>query len=285
MRIIRGRNAVVTGAASGIGRAIARALATEGANLFLMDRDHVGLAQTAQEIGARGVRVEVAVCDLATPAEVTQALSRLRQMWSDVHILVNCAGIISFGAFHLTEDDVWRRMLAVNLLAPMQIVHELLATLLRVDEAHIVNVCSFVGLVPARKVPVYQTSKHGLVGFTLALRYEYYSEKFGVTAVCPGFVCTPMLQNVPGPEAHKAPAGVPEALTTTAEAVAARTLDAIRRNEGIVAITPLARWAWWLWRFSPRFVDWFLRQGCRHIGHFRIFAPVKAAELPPPRAS
>jgi short-subunit dehydrogenase len=278
MRVIRGRRAVVTGAASGIGRAIALALAAEGAHVFLLDRDAEPLTEVAQDIRASGVEAEVTACDLAVPAEITEAMARVRAVWSDLHIVVNCAGVMPFGAFHLMSDEAWRHTLAVNLLAPMQVVRELLETLQRVDEAHIVNVCSFVGLVPARKVPVYQTSKHGLVGFTLGLRYEYYGETFGVTALCPGFVRTPMLQHITGPEAHNVPvAGVPNILSTTAEAVAAKTIAAIRRNKGIVTITPFARVAWWLWRLSPGFVDWFLREGCHRVGRMKLLAPRKPA--------
>lgn len=273
MRVMRGRRAVVTGAASGIGRAIALALAAEGAHLFLIDQDSDRLASVAQEIGGQGVEVNIAVCDLAVPAEVEKAIGQIRAAWNETHIVVNCAGIIYFGAFHLTEEELWRRTMAVNLLAPMQILHGLLDVLLRVDEAHIINVCSLLGIVPGRKLPVYQTSKHGLVGFTLGLRYEYYRENFGVTALCPGFVRTPMLRNLQGPEVHKAPAEVPISFTITAEAVAAAAIVAIRRNKGIVTVGPFARVAWWLWRFSPRLLDWFLREGCHRIGHLKVFAP------------
>jgi len=273
MRVIRGRRALVTGAASGIGKAIARSLAAEGAHLFLIDRDAERMAAAVQEIGQPGVEIHVAVCDLAVAAEVTKAIGQMRAVWSEVHIVVNSAGLVSFGAFHLAAEDDWRRIVAVNLFAPMQIVHELLATLLCADEAHVLNVCSLFGLVPARKVPVYQTSKYGLVGFTLGLRYEYFSEKFGVTALCPGFVRTPFLENVPGPEADKVPAGVPVWLSTSAEKVAAKAIVAIRRNKGVVVVTPFARLAWWLWRFSPRFFDWLLREGYHWIENIKLLAP------------
>jgi 3-oxoacyl-[acyl-carrier protein] reductase len=263
MRTIRGRRAIVTGAASGIGRAIALALAAEGADLFLIDRDHDQLAAVAREAGSHGVAVTIAICDLAVPAEITSTIGRVRATWDGVNILANCAGILRYGPFHLTTAEDWRQIMAVNLLAPMQIVHELLPSLLAADEAHILNVCSFVGLVPWKKAPVYQASKYGLVGFTLALRNDYHRDHFGVTALCPGFVRTPMLANVKDPEGHRPAPAPPAFLSTTPEAVAAAAVAAIRHNRGLVVVTPFARLAWWMTRLCPSVVDWLNREGWR----------------------
>lgn len=263
MRTIRGRKAIVTGAASGIGRAVALALAAEGADLYLIDRDETGLASVAREAADRGVAVLSATCDLSIPAHVSAAVSRLLARWNTVHVVVNCAGIACYGPFHLTTEDAWRKTIAVNLLAPMQIIHELLPTLLAAEQAHILNVCSFMGLVPTRRVPAYQSSKFGLVGFTLALRNDYHCDDFGVTALCPGFVRTPMLDHVRDPETHKPPPRPPAFMSTTPEAVAAAAIAAIRRNRGLVVVPFTARLAWWLTRLCPALAGWVGRQGWR----------------------
>jgi short-subunit dehydrogenase len=265
MRTIRSRRAVVTGAASGIGRAIALALAAEGADLFLIDRNADELQAIAQEVANRGVTAIIAVCDLALPAEITRAIGELRARWNGVNILVNCAGVGHFGPYHLTPEEIWRRTVAVNLLAPMQIIHELLPTLFGADEAHILNVCSFMGLVPWKKVAAYQASKYGLVGFTLALRSDYCRHNFGVTALCPGFVRTAML-DVQDPEPHRQAPSPPAILSTTPDAVATAAVAAIRRNRGLVLVTPFARMAWWATRLSPSFVDWLNRESWRRRG-------------------
>jgi 3-oxoacyl-[acyl-carrier protein] reductase len=266
MRIIRGRKAIVTGAASGIGRAIALALAAEGADLFLIDRDADALAEVAREVANRPGAAAIAICDLADPADITIALGRMRALWSELNIVVNCAGVACYGLFGETGEEAWRRTMAVNLTAPMQIVHEVLDMLLRAEEAHILNVCSFLGLVPARRVPVYQASKHGLVGFTLGLRADYQRDDFGVTALCPGFVRTPLLDNLTDPQPQRSPPAPPAYLSTTPEAVATAAIAAIRKNRGLVVLTPLAKAAWWLARLSPAFVDWGLREGWRRRG-------------------
>ena len=266
LRIIRGRKAVITGAASGIGKALALALAVAGADLFLIDRDADGMKSVAREASSHGIKVVIAVCDLTIPEDITATINRVLATWDCVHILANCAGVLCYGAFHRTSDERWRQTIAVNLLAPIQIVHQMLNTLLGADEAHILNVCSFVGLVPTKKVPVYQASKYGLVGFTLGLRNDYHRENFGVTALCPGFVRTPMLENLADSETHKPPPVPPALLCSTPEAVAAAALTAIRRNQGLVVIGPFAKITWWLTRLSPTLVNWLNRDGWRRRG-------------------
>jgi 3-oxoacyl-[acyl-carrier protein] reductase len=266
MRLIRGRKAIVTGASSGIGRAIALALAAEGADLFLIDRDATSLAGTVAEAAGHGGETRSAVCDLAVATEITAVVAEIRAVWPEVHILVNCAGVASYSPFHLTDDETWRRIMAVNLLAPMHLIHALLPTLFAAEEAHILNVCSIAGLVPAKRMSAYQASKYGLVGFTLALRNDYQRETFGVTALCPGFVRTPMLTELNDIEAHRKTPVVPNFMSTSPEVVATRAVSAIRCGQGLVLVTPFARFAWWVARTFPSLLDWINREGWRRRG-------------------
>ena len=194
MRIIRGKKALITGAASGIGRAIALALAQEGADVFLVDINEDGLADVAREIGRHGTKVVTATCDLSDPAQIEALTANLRRRWNGLNILVNNAGITYYGHTHLMTGAQWNRIMAVNLLAPIQLTHKLLPLLLTAGEAHILNVSSMFGLATWRKTAAYQTSKFGLVGFSAALRAEYCSDSFGVTALCPGFVRSSLLK-------------------------------------------------------------------------------------------
>jgi short-subunit dehydrogenase len=265
MRIIRGKKAMVTGAASGIGRAIALALAKEGADLFLIDIDQEHLAAVAREAQGHGVEVITVRCDLAEPAQIGAAVERLRATWGRLNILVNNAGIAYYGHTHAMTGAQWQRLMAVNLLAPIQLVHELLPVLFAAEDAHILNVCSFFGLTTWRKMTAYQTSKFGLVGFSAALRAEYGRASFGVTALCPGFVHTAMLEQFEtAPSAERRQ--VPSWICTTPEKVAARAVRAIRSNRGIVVITPAAHLYWWLTRLCPALVGWVLREGWRRKG-------------------
>jgi short-subunit dehydrogenase len=269
MKVIRGRKALVTGAASGIGRAIALALAEEGADLCLLDIDEGKLRATAREAEGRGVAVVTRACDLTDRAQITAAVKSLLATWGRLDILVNNAGVSYYGSTdHMTAEQ-WNWILAVNLLAPIQLVRELLPTLATQDEAHILNVCSIFGLVPMRKGTAYQTSKFGLVGFSTALRAEYGRSRFGVTALCPGFVSTSLTETyATGPiqRRHQIPAWA----TTSAEKIAAKAIGAIRRNKGLVVIPAGARILWWLTRLSPALVGWLARDGWRRKGPVEI---------------
>jgi 3-oxoacyl-[acyl-carrier protein] reductase len=265
MQIIRGKKVLVTGAASGIGRAITLELASEGADLFLVDIDAANLETVADQARRHGVEAVTVVCDLAEPAQVTAAVNALLAKWGRLNILVNNAGVTYYGSTHAMTDEQWRRIMAVNLLAPIQLFRELLPTLLAAEDAHVLNVCSMFGLVGWRKATAYQTSKFGLVGFTAALRAEYHREHFGVTALCPGFVDTPLLEREAAGEGGE-PRSAPPWISVSPEKVAVKAIRAIRKNRGMVLITPAAHFYWRLMRFSPALVDWLIREGWRRRG-------------------
>jgi 3-oxoacyl-[acyl-carrier protein] reductase len=262
MKIIRGKKALVTGAASGIGRAIALELAKAGADLFLVDIDRDKLAVTAREIEAYNVEALTVCCDLSDPAQISRTVEELRRVWGRLNILVNNAGINYYGPMHLMKEELWLRMMAVNLAAPIQLFRELLSSLLAADDAHVLNVCSFLGYITAHKMAAYQTTKFGLLGFTQALRTEYSRPNFGVTALCPGFVDTAMTDAMVSARTGRS-AKVLSWLSTTPEKVAAKAVRAIRRNRRMVVVTPLAHICWWLARLCPGLVDWTMREGWR----------------------
>jgi short-subunit dehydrogenase len=264
MRRIRGRKALVTGAASGIGRALALALAREGADLFLLDVDEAKLAETAREAEGLGVAAVARPCDLSEPEQVSAAVEALRASWGRLEILVNNAGVAYYGPTEEMSPEQCRRILAVNLLAPIQLVRELIPVLMAQDEAHILNVSSIFGLVPLRKGAAYQASKFGLVGFSAALRAEYWRQGVGVTALCPGFVRSPMLQTY-ATSAVRQRHSVPAWACANADRVAARAIRAIRRDNALVVLPFTARLIWWLTRLSPTLVDWLWREGWRRI--------------------
>jgi 3-oxoacyl-[acyl-carrier protein] reductase len=263
MRDIRGKKALVTGAASGIGRAIAIALAREGADLFLVDIDEVGLAATASKASGHGIETVTHICDLAEGGEITAMVNTLLRRWGRLHILVNNAGAAYYGPTHAMTAAQWRRILSVNLLAPIELVHKLLPTLVAQDQAHILNVCSVFGLVTLRKGAAYQTSKFGLVGLSAALRAEYSRGGFGVTALCPGFVRTTMIETFATRGANQRRRSIPSWACLSADAVAAEAIGAIRNNRGLVVVPFPARLLWWLARLSPGLVDWLTREGWR----------------------
>jgi 3-oxoacyl-[acyl-carrier protein] reductase len=263
VQVIRGKKALVTGAASGIGRAIALALAREGADLYLVDNNAEALGAAAREVQSLGAKVATSLCDLTQPQQISATVAALMTRWGALDILVNNAGIAYYGPTHEMTAAQWSATLAINLLAPIQLTRELIPLLCAQEEAHILNVCSILGLVPMRKAAAYQTSKYGLVGFSLSLRGEFGRGQLGVTAFCPGFVRTAMIENFATGSPEQRRRVVPDWACTTADKVAAGAVRAIRRNRAIVVMTPFARVWWWGTRLFPGGIDWLMRQGWR----------------------
>ncbi len=249
MKVIRGKKALVTGAAFGIGRSIALALAREGADLFLIDIDEAGLATVVEEIRMIGVEVIGKTCDVADADQLTASINALKNSWGKLDILVNNAGVLYYGRTEKMTEEEWDHLLAVNLGAPIRFTCRLLPILRAQPEAHILNISSVAGLVPARKMAAYQTSKFALVGLSEALRAEYGPYGLGVTVLCPGFVKTKMLDSALKQNR------LPPFLQLSPDLVAKHAIKAIRKNRGLVVISVFARFLWFLHRYSPFIFD------------------------------
>jgi short-subunit dehydrogenase len=263
MRNIRGKKALVTGVASGIGRAVALRLAREGVDLYLVDLNEAGLAETAAECRTHGVTVLTRTCDVGAANQVSGTVADILGRWGGVDILINNAGITYYGRTDQMSAEHWDQVLRVNLHSHLQFTRELLPSLLARPEAHVVNVCSMFGLVGMPKLAAYCTTKFALVGFSDALRAEYGRDGLGVTALCPGFVKTNLFTSAPLPEkskGHKIPPGF---FSTTPERVASAVVKAIRRNKRLVIVEPFARLLCALKRFTPGLVDFALHLGKR----------------------
>ncbi|HMP05439.1 MAG TPA: SDR family oxidoreductase, partial [Lacipirellulaceae bacterium] len=234
MKVIRGKRAMITGAASGIGRAIALELARHGAHTYLVDVDETGLDAVADEVRALGVEALVRKCDVADPIKNSAAVNYLLDQWGTLDLLVNNAGITYYGRTLQMSAEHWERLLAINLHAPIQFTRELMPALLKRGDAHVLNVASICGLVGLARVTAYTTSKFALVGFSESLRHECARMGLGVTALCPGLVDTNLFTSAPLGRDLRQAKTPPRWTLITPEAVARRAVRAIRRNEGLV---------------------------------------------------
>ena len=188
---LAGRTAVVTGAASGLGRAFAEGLAAAGAGVACLDRDREGLAETVRRIGSQGVAV---VADLAAEAEVASAAEQvLNWRGGAVDVLVNNAGLaILPGRLLEVSVEDWDRVMSANLRSVFLCTRALLPALLRSPHASIINLSSFLGLIglypgfPITAIP-YASSKAAIIGFTRQLAIEYAREHVRVNAIAPGW--------------------------------------------------------------------------------------------------
>ena len=256
---MKDKRALVTGGGAGIGRCLALALARRGTHVWLVDKDPEGLARTASHVRELGVEAVEAVCDVSDAGQISRTVADLLDRWGSVDILVNNAGLLVYGSVRRVEAEQWRRVLSVNLEAPIQFVRELLPTLESRPQAHILNVASMHGLVGIRKIATYQTTKFALVGFSESLRADLRRTNIGVTALCPGYTRTEFMdcaENV-NPRRPLKPPG--RWICVSAERVAEAGIRAIRRNRGLVLVGWPAHLLHLAWRLSPRLFD-FLRR-------------------------
>ena len=145
-----------------------------------------GLQSIVDECRRAGVVAVGRKCDLSQPMQIAAAIADLLARWKYIDLVVNNAGVAYYGPTEKMTAEQWNWLMAINLLAPLQITRELLPTLLARGEAHILNVCSISGIVAGGRFSAYHTSKFGLVGFTEAMRAEYNRRGIGVTNLCPG---------------------------------------------------------------------------------------------------
>ncbi|MFM7055314.1 MAG: SDR family NAD(P)-dependent oxidoreductase [Planctomycetota bacterium] len=275
MKSFANRTALITGAASGIGLALAKALAREHCSLILVDVNAQGLQAAAASLANAPRPVHTLVCDLADPLAIEPLVQAAAKLSGGPDLLINNAGIALYGPTNEMTQEQWDQVLQVNLLAPVRITSLLLPTLLLKEDPHIVNMCSISGLVAGGRFTAYHTSKFGLVGFTEALRAEFGRRGVGVTAICPGPVLTSLYLSARNSRSGATVPMPPAWLCATPESVAARTLKAIRRNERQVLITPLAHFLHLLKRCAPSLIDW-ANQFSRH-GRKRRLAAAAAA--------
>lgn len=280
MKSLKDRNAFISGAASGIGRAIATALAAQGCHLYLVDVNEEGLRTLEQELASTRVRVWTRQCDLSDSKAIPSIVEAAMAASGGIDLLINNAGVVYHGPTENMTQSQWDWVMSINLLAPIQITQQMLPGLLQRPDAHVVNMCSISGLVAGGRLSAYHTSKFGLIGFTEALRAEYGRRGLGVTAICPGPVTTKLYESgVSGRAERKVPTP-PAWLCASPERVAAVTLKAILRDRRQVLITPLAHLLFQLKRFAPGLIDFANRFSSSRLK--RRFWGRRRATIPAP---
>lgn len=257
-----GQLVLVTGAASGIGRATAFAFAESGARVVVVDRDAEGAARTAEMarlIGARRAWAETV--DVGDEAAMEKLAEKVATEYGTVDVLVNNAGIGLSGPFLDTTSEDWKKVLDVNLWGVIhgcRIFGGQMAA--RGQGGHIVNTASAAAYQPSRALPAYSTSKAAVLMLSECLRAELAGQGIGVSAVCPGFVNTSITSTArfTGVSAEeekrrrRRTARLYGLRNYPPEKVADAILRAVVRNEAVVPVTPEARGARLLSRFAPR---------------------------------
>ena len=239
---LQGRHVFITGAASGIGRALAVSAAAEGATVHITDISESGLEQTAATIRAAGGSVGLAEpADIADHDQVAALCGRLTESHGAMDLVCNVAGIAEWGTVQATPHDSWRRVIDINLMGPIHVLEELTGPMIDAGRGGwIVNVSSAAGLIALPWHGAYSASKFGLRGLSEVLRFDLAPHRIGVTVVCPGAVETGLTETVKlagvetqGERFTKARAHFVRRAVSPEQAAAA-TLRGVRRGRDVV---------------------------------------------------
>ena len=267
LRTFDGAVAIITGGASGIGRALGEALARRGAQVVLADLQADLAEQVASAIRHHGGRATAAALDVAD----FPATERLVQETVGVHgrldYIFNNAGIGVLGEARYYDIADWDKVFDVNLRGVVNGVQAAYPVMLRQGYGHIVNTASAAGLLPAPSIVSYCAAKHAVVGLSTSLRIEAAAAGVRVSVLCPGAVRTPILEGGGkyGKVLQPLPAEVlrrhwERVRPMAADRFAAAALRAVAANRAIIVIPSRWRLFWWLNRLSPSLGLYFMRE-------------------------
>jgi NAD(P)-dependent dehydrogenase (short-subunit alcohol dehydrogenase family) len=250
-----GKVAIITGGASGIGRALAEELARHGGRVILADINADAAEATSRALPAGAAS--------AAPLDVTDAegferlVGDVRAAHGRIDYLFNNAGIFIGGdAARMTLDD-WRRLIDVNLRGVVHGIAAAYPVMRRQGFGHLVNTASAAGLAPTPGATAYAMTKHAVVGLSTSLRGEAAAYGVKVSVVCPGFIDTPIKDTATllGADRDAVIRSLPVALYPAA-ACACDILRGVARNRPIIVVTRSAKVGWWLYRLAPGMMTW-----------------------------
>jgi NAD(P)-dependent dehydrogenase (short-subunit alcohol dehydrogenase family) len=258
---------LVTGAASGIGKAVAIAAASRGAALFLTDVDAAALQNVADDIRAAGGDVRMArAFDISDAGAVERFARDVHETHGSLDLVMNVAGIAIWGSISALGDEHWRRSIEVNLMGPIHVLRCFVPPMIQARRGgHIVNVSSLAGLFGLPWHAAYSASKFGLRGISEVLRFDLRRYRIGVTLVCPGAVDTGLVRTIQivgvdttTPEITKLRARF-QKHAISPEKAASKILDGVLRNRYLV-LTSFDGWiGYWGQRLFAWPYEWVMR--------------------------
>jgi NAD(P)-dependent dehydrogenase (short-subunit alcohol dehydrogenase family) len=249
MNKFKNKIVIVTGAASGIGRALCEELGRAGAVLIMADIQRDGLAQLASKLAENGARAEAAYLDVSRAEDVQALIDKVVSEHGRLDYIFNNAGIAVAGEVRDLSIDHWRRIIDVNLWGVIYGAHAAYSVMIKQGFGHIVNTASLAGLVGSPTMIPYSTTKFAVVGLSTSLRAE--AEAFGVkvSVVCPGFIQTGIFDAATYVQSSQKEllAMLPFKLMNVNDA-ARVILRGVARNKAIIVFPFYGRLLWWLQR-------------------------------------
>ncbi|MCV9926470.1 3-ketoacyl-ACP reductase [Flavobacterium sp. LS1R49] len=196
MSNLKNKNALITGAGKGIGKAVAIALAKEGVNVILLARTQADIDKVATEINALGVKSLAITADVSDINSVNKAVEKALAEFKNIDILINNAGIAAFGNFLELEPTAWERIIQVNLMGTYYVTRAVLPNMIENQTGDIINISSTAGLNGNALTSAYSASKFAVLGLTDSLMQEMRKHNVRVTALTPSTVATDMAKEL-----------------------------------------------------------------------------------------
>ncbi|MBP1225052.1 3-ketoacyl-ACP reductase [Flavobacterium sp. 1355] len=196
MTDLKNKNAFITGAGKGIGKAIAIALAKEGVNLILVSRTQTDIDQLAEEVSNLGVKTLALSADVSDIHSINTAAEKALAEFKNIDILINSAGIASFGKFLELEPEAWERIIQVNLMGTYYTTRAIIPNMIERQTGDIINISSTAGLNGNALTSAYSASKFAVLGLTDSLMQEMRKHNIRVTALTPSTVATDMAKDL-----------------------------------------------------------------------------------------
>jgi 3-oxoacyl-[acyl-carrier protein] reductase len=196
MESLKGKNALITGAGKGIGRALAIALAQEGVNVGLVARTEADLQNLAEELKTFNVKTAIATADVSSIESVNSAIAKVKSDLGVIDILINNAGISSFGSFMELEPARWEEIVKVNLFGVYYVTRAVLPEMIERQTGDIINISSTAGQRGAAVTSAYSASKFGLIGLSESLMQEVRKHNIRVSTLTPSTVATDLAKEL-----------------------------------------------------------------------------------------
>lgn len=286
VRDLPGKQVFVTGAASGIGRALALACGREGASLFLTDVQADALAETVKLVEADGGTVAWSeAADLSDHDIVRQLATGLTNQHASMDIVMNVAGIAEWGTISAMPHESWQRIIDVNLMGPIHVMEYLIPPMIEARRGgHVVNVSSAAGIIGMPWHAAYSASKFGLRGVSEVLRFDLRRNRIRVSLVCPGGVDTGLTRTIQIAGVDKSTPQFQKALArfrahaVTPEHAAAKILKSMRRGRYWIYTSPDIRAIHLVQRYFPP--GYVLAMRVLNFGANRALPEVRSARRP-----
>jgi NAD(P)-dependent dehydrogenase (short-subunit alcohol dehydrogenase family) len=266
-RDLHGNKVVITGAASGIGRALATGLAKEGCDILLADINEDGLRRTLEMVKQAGGSGEVLLCDVSRLEDVMKMADHCFDTWGKVDILVNNAGVASVGFMGDIPIKDWEWIISINFWGVVYGCHAFVPRMKKQGSGHIVNVASIAGILSSAEMAPYNATKAAVISLTETLKSELAPHDIGVTVLCPTFIKTNLMEKMRFTDEFQRQCSVTgmENAKWTPEMIADLAIDAVKKDRMYVVPQTAAKLFWISKRLSPGaffgFLAFLMRMG------------------------